>query len=73
MSRMTSHRTPSQRLFEHLTGKDIASYLTEKRATGISHEGIARDIHDDTDGQVSVSQSTVRGWLIDFGLLEAVS
>lgn len=57
-------------LLEAKHDTDLAKYLTDKRTEGLSYEQIARDLHDLTDGAVSVSFVTIRRWIDD---LEAVA
>lgn len=51
----------------------LEAYLGAKRSAGASFEQIARDMFSDSGGAVSVSYTTIKRWLIDFGLLEVVA
>lgn len=66
--------TGSQRLAELLIGESLEAYLADKRLTGgRSYERIARDLAEDTNGEVAVSMNTIKRWLIDFGIVEEVA
>lgn len=60
-----------------LTGLDepttLQAYLAAATNRGLGYEAIAKDLHTVTDGAVSLSYTTVKRWLIDFGLLEEAS
>ena len=66
---MAQPRTGSQRLADLLLQPDgLRFYLADKRHRGASLERIARDLHDDTKGQVSITFRTVRRWLDDLDI-----
>jgi hypothetical protein len=54
--------TPTQRLASLLLNRPLAEYITERREAGRSWRLIARDLHQETDGQVDVTAETLRGW-----------
>lgn len=69
MSR-TSQASLVNALLEASHQTTLEAFLTEKRAEGLSYERIARDLHDLTDGTVSVTWVTIRNWTND---LESVA
>lgn len=54
--------TPTHRLADVLLPTTLAEFVAEKRADGRSWRLIARDLHEDTNGQVDVTAETLRGW-----------
>lgn len=62
--------TPSHRLADVLLPTTLAEFITAKRAAGRSWRLIARDLHEDTGGQVDVTPETLRNW---FGAGERVA
>lgn len=67
------HSTNTQRMAEAVLGTDLKGYLEDAYQQGLSYEAIARALHSDTDGKVSISYGTVKRWLNEFGLLEVAS
>jgi hypothetical protein len=66
--------TGTQRLADLLLQPDgLKHYLETHRTQGDSFETIARSLYADTDGQVSITYTTVKRWLDDFGLLGVAS
>lgn len=57
--------TPGYRLADVLLGGNFAERLNAWRSEGQSYEWIARELHRLTDGQVDVTFSTVRNWLVE--------
>lgn len=54
--------TPTQRLADLLLPTSLADFVQTRRAGGRSWRLIARDLHEDTDGQIDVTAETLRGW-----------
>lgn len=54
--------TATQRLANHLLGRDVRDFISERRAEGRAWRYIARDLYDATDGQVDVTYETLRQW-----------
>lgn len=54
--------TTTQRLATALLGRDVRTWITDRRAEGISWRHIAADLAYETDGQVFVSHETIRNW-----------
>lgn len=50
----------------------LLAFLADRAARGTSYEAIAKELHAVTDGSVSISYMTVKRWLADFDLLEAI-
>lgn len=69
MSR-TSQINTVNALLEASQDTTLKDFLTDRRSQAISYERIARDLHDLTDGTVSVTGETIRRWIND---LEAVA
>lgn len=46
----------------------LEGFLSDRFARGYSYEQIAKELHSETEGAVSVSYATVKRWLADFGL-----
>lgn len=61
----TSHAKTVDALLESKHGTTLSSFLNERRTDGFSYERIARDLHDATDGAVSVTWVTIRNWVAD--------
>ena len=59
--------TPTQRLAEIDLGRPVADYIAEKRTCRPRWPWrmIAAQLHDDTQGRISVSHETVRSWYDD--------
>lgn len=55
-------QTPTHRLADLLLPTTLAEFVTAKRDAGRSWRLIARDLHEDTDGQIDVTAETLRGW-----------
>ena len=54
--------TPTQRLADLLLPTTLADFVQGRREAGRSWRLIARDLHQETDGQVDVTAETLRGW-----------
>jgi hypothetical protein len=54
--------TPTQRLAEILLRQPVTEYVAAKRAEGRSWRLIARDLYEDTAGEIDVTYETLRGW-----------
>lgn len=54
--------TPSHRLADVLLPTTLAEFVSTKRAAGRSWRLIARDLLEDTEGQVDVTPETLRSW-----------
>lgn len=54
--------TPTQRLASIILGRDVAGYIAEKRKANRTWRLIARDLYDDTNGQIDVTYETLRLW-----------
>ena len=55
--------TVRQLLAAALLGKPVADYITEHRAAKMSWPKIARQLEQDTGGQVVVTAETLRSWV----------
>lgn len=65
---MSDPLTPTQRLAEHLLGRSLLEYVTEKRnqeRPRWSWQAIADQLKADTEGQVAVSREVLRSWYAD--------
>ena len=72
----TAHLTANQRMADAVLqtkGTTLETFLADHYRKGLSYEIIGRELHVETDGVVSPSYQTVKRWLKDFDLLEAVS
>jgi hypothetical protein len=67
---LTSHAKTVDALLDAKYGTTLSEFLTSHRDGGHSYERIARELHDKTEGTVSVTWVTVRNWIND---LEAVA
>lgn len=54
--------TPTHRLADLLLPTTLTEFVQERRATRRSWRLIARDLHQETDGQVDVTAETLRSW-----------
>jgi hypothetical protein len=54
--------TPTQRLADLLLPTTLGDFVATRRAGGRSWRLIARDLHEQTNGQVDVTAETLRGW-----------
>lgn len=54
--------TPTQRLADLLLPTTLGDFVATRRASGRSWRLIARDLHQETDGQIDVTAETLRGW-----------
>jgi hypothetical protein len=54
--------TPTQRLADLLLPTTLADFVQARRTAGRSWRLIARDLHQETAGQVDVTAETLRGW-----------
>lgn len=67
---------PQQRVVDLLLeqqGSNLRDWLAERREERDSYETIARKLWSLTDGEVSVSYTTIKRWLVDLDLLEEAS
>jgi len=55
-------KTTTQRLATMLVGKPIGEWVAQRRAQNMSWRKIAVELHDHTNGQVSVTGETLRLW-----------
>jgi hypothetical protein len=62
--------TPTHRLADLLLPTTLADFVQQRRDSGRSWRLIARDLHEETAGQVDVTAETLRGW---FGSPERLS
>jgi hypothetical protein len=62
--------TPTHRLADHLLPTPLADFVQARRTAGRSWRLIARDLHEDTGGQIDVTAETLRSW---FASLERVA
>lgn len=53
---------PRQRLADLLLGRPVLEFIAEKYADGLSYRRIAADLRDATDGEIDVSDVTIRTW-----------
>lgn len=53
---------PRQRLADLLLGRPVLEFINERRADDVSYRRIATDLRDATDGEIDVSDVTVRAW-----------
>lgn len=54
--------TPTQRLADLLLPTTLSDFVQARRDTGRSWRLIARDLHEQTGGQIDVTAETLRGW-----------
>lgn len=54
--------TPTQRLADLLLPTTLSAFVQERRDVGRSWRLIARDLHEQTGGQIDVTAETLRGW-----------
>lgn len=53
---------PRQRLASLLLGRDVLDFIEEHYANGTSYRRIAVALRDATDGEIDVSDQTIRSW-----------
>lgn len=51
----------------------LEGFLKDRSTRGYGYEAIAKDLHTLTNGAVSLSYTTVKRWLTDFGLNEGLA
>lgn len=61
---MPQRRLPQQRYADLLLGRSVDDFIDERRANGTSYRRIATDLRDATDGEIDVSDVTVRAWVL---------
>lgn len=57
-----AHRSPFKRLADRLLGESVDDFIVSRRANGDSYRRIARALLDATDGEIDVTEATVRAW-----------
>ena len=67
---LTPHAIAVDALLRAKRGITLADFLTEQRGQGHSNERIARELYQETDGDIDVVSNTIRNWIND---LEAVA
>lgn len=55
---------PRQRLADLLLGRSVLDFIAERKANSLSFRRIAADLRDATDGEIDVSDVTVRAWYL---------
>lgn len=63
-----SQTHPRQRLATLLLGRPVMDFVAEHRANGASLRGIAAALRDATDGEIDVSDVTLRTWCVAAGI-----
>lgn len=58
-----ANKTAQQQLATVLLGKPVMTYINLKRRSGTSWREISRDLFLDTEGKVSVSDTTLKRWV----------
>lgn len=58
-------KSPTQRLAGMLLGQPVDRWISGRRLAGRSWRLIARDLYEQTNGQVDVSHETLRLWCKD--------
>lgn len=61
----TRSETPTQRLAGLILGRDLGTFVAERRADGRAWRYIARDLYEATSGEVDVTYETLRSWYPD--------
>jgi len=59
---MDDRTNPYQELAGLLLDRPIGEYIAERRAANRSWRLIARDLMNDTDGKIDVTEATLRNW-----------
>lgn len=59
---MPQSRLPQQRYADLLLGRSVDDFIAERRANEVPYRRIARDLSDATDGEIDVSDVTIRAW-----------
>lgn len=67
---MDMRTTPTHRLADLLLPTTLADFVQTRRGNGRSWRLIARDLHEQTDGQIDVTAETLRAW---FGRIDAAA
>ena len=57
--------TPTQRLATLILGRDLGSFVAERRAEGRAWRFVARDLYEATGGEIDVTYETLRSWYPD--------
>ena len=61
----TTHTKYADALLEAKYDTTLADFLNDHRGQGDSFDRIARDLHDFTNGLISVTGNTIRNWIND--------
>lgn len=59
---MPPKRLPQQRYADLLLGRSVDDFIAERKANGDSYRRISIDLRDATDGEIDVSDVTIRAW-----------
>lgn len=59
---MAQRRLPQQRYADLLLGRSVDHFIAERRANDVPYRRIARELADATDGEIDVSDVTIRAW-----------
>lgn len=57
--------TPTQRLATMILGRDLGTFVAERRANRRAWRYIARDLYEATGGEIDVTYETLRSWYPD--------
>jgi hypothetical protein len=57
-----AQRPAQQRYADLLLGRSVDDFIAERRANDMPYRKIAAELRDATDGEIDVSDVTVRAW-----------
>lgn len=59
---MGQTRLPRLRYADFLLGRSTDDFIAERRSIGVPYRRIARELADATNGEIDVSDVTIRAW-----------
>jgi hypothetical protein len=62
MEPKTAQQSPAQLLATLLIGEPVVQWINHRRALGATWKVITREIHQATNGQLDLTEKTVRDW-----------
>lgn len=55
--------TPTQQLATMLLGQSVIDWVAQRRDAGRTWRHVARDLYEQTNGQIDVTYETLRSWM----------
>ena len=61
--RMHQAPTAAKRLADLLLGEPVETWIAQRREKKVAYRLIARELFEATDGEIDVTDNTIRNWL----------